>query len=259
MLKIGAEPLAAFGRAAIADFEARMLAHLKRFSPRHPRIVGDPELLGLVEIGSKRAGVHGFTSERSVRVYIELALMFGLGFDADPQHPWAGEPLRADDDEHLRADRLAAAAWAHIDDTAADDPSPAAPDPRRASARLLRFAQEPERAPSEPAAWDLRVRLLARLRREFPGKWRHIGEPALARCVEHAVATARSFGFLGERGQSVFTGLSVVLGAEYYDDPQFSWAKQALTDRALVGEPARTRKLLDGAVDCLDRFWAEEG
>jgi hypothetical protein len=260
MLKITATQQAAFERAALADFEARMLAHLKRFSPRHLRIVGDPQLNGLIVVGQKRAELYGLVSERSARIYIEMMLMFGIGFDADPQHVWASEPLRGAGDEHVRADRLHAAAWRHVDRTAGDDLDPdGRVVPGRAVAQLQQFAREPEHAPIDETALDLRVRLVAQIHRVFPRKCEDIGEPALVRAVKHALATARSFGLIGERGLALFVGLAIQLGAEFYHDPQFMWAKRALGGVGIVDERTRVEQLLRGATDCLERFWAEEG
>lgn len=259
MLKIGATQQAAFERAALADFEARMLAHLWRFSPRHRRIVGDDDLLGLIEVGQKRAALYGLVSERSARIYIEMMLMFGIGFDADLQHAWASEPLRADDDEALRADRLQAAAWGHVDRTAADDLDAAGRAvPGRATAQLQQFAREPESAPIDEAMLDLRIRMVTQVRRVFPARYEDIGEPAAVRAVKHALATARTFGLRGERALALFVGLAVMFGAEFYHDPQFMWAKRALSDPKIVDERARALRLLRGASECLDRFWAPD-
>lgn len=162
MLKIGAIQQAAFERAALADFEGRMLAHLRRFSPRHLR---------------------------SARIYIEMMVMFGIGFDADPQHVWASEPLRGGDDEHARADRLHAAAWRHVDRTAGDDlDGDGRVVPGRAVAQLQQFAREPEQAPIDETLLDLRVRLVGQAQRVFPRKCEDIGEAAVVRAVKHALA-----------------------------------------------------------------------
>ncbi|MBZ5715389.1 hypothetical protein [Nannocystis pusilla] len=257
MLKISAIQRGAFERAALADFEARMLAHLKRFSPRHLRIVGDPELRELIVVGHERAEQYGLVSERSKRIYIELMLMFGSGFDDDPQHVWAVEPLRAGDGEYVRVDRLRDAAWGHLDRTAGDDLDAAGrSQPGRAAAQVQRFAQ-PERAQSDEAGLDLRARLVALLRQVFPARCADIGEPALVRTVEQALAKARSFALTSERGQALFVGLAVMFGADFHRDPQFAWAGRALAEVGSANERARIEALLRGATGCLDRFWAE--
>lgn len=259
MLKIGAIQQAAFERAALADFEGRMLAHLRRFSPRHLRIVGDAELGGLIVVGQKRAELYGLVSERSARIYIEMMVMFGIGFDADPQHVWASEPLRGGDDEHARADRLHAAAWRHVDRTAGEDlDGDGRVVPGRAVAQLQQFAREPEQAPIDETLLDLRVRLVGQAQRVFPRKCEDIGEAAVVRAVKHALATARTFGLVGERGLALFAGLAVMLGAEFYHDPQFMWAKRALGDASIPDERTRVDRMHRGAMDCLERFWGGE-
>ncbi|MCY0986640.1 hypothetical protein OV203_05885 [Nannocystis sp. ILAH1] len=259
MLKISATQRGAFERAALADFDARMLTHLERFSPRHLRIVGDPELGALIVVGHERAELYGLVSERSKRIYIELMLMFGSGFATDPQHVWAVEPLRAGDDEYRRVDRLRDAAWRHLDRTASDDLDAAGrSQPGRAAAQLQQFAQF-ERAPSDEAGLDLRALLVALLRRVFPAKCEDIGEPALVRTVEQALATARTFALVTERGQALFVGLAVIFGADFHRDPQFTWAGRALAEVGSANERTRIEALLRGATGCLDRFWAEEG
>lgn len=259
MLKISAMQRGMFERAALADFVARMSAHLERFSPRHRRIVGDPELGELIVAGHKRAELYGLASERSARIYIELTLMFGVGFDTDPQHVWAVEPLRADDDEYRRVDRLRDAAWRHLDRTAGDDLDAAGrSQPGRAAAQLQHFAR-PERGLIDDAGLDLQARLLALLRRVFPAKCEDIGAPALTRTVEQALAKARTFALITERGQALFVGLSVIFGAGFHGDPQFTWAGRALAEIGGANERTRIEALLRGATECLDRFWAEEG
>ena len=93
MLKIRSEQISVFEIAAVRNFEDRMLAHLKDFAPNHSKILSDDELRVVIRYGMKKAEDHGFTSERSIRIYTELILMLGSSFDTDPQLPWAEELL----------------------------------------------------------------------------------------------------------------------------------------------------------------------
>src|SRR5687767_9297821 len=93
MLRIRSEQITVFAEAALRNFEDRMVAHLENFAPNHSKILSEDEMRVVIRHGIKKAEDHGFTSERSIRIYTELMLMLGSSFDTDPQLPWAAELL----------------------------------------------------------------------------------------------------------------------------------------------------------------------
>src|ERR1041384_3496830 len=122
MLNIRPDQIAVFEQAALQNFEDRMLAHLKNFAPNHSKTLREDEVRVVIRHGMKQAESHGFTSERSLRIYTELMLMLGAGFDSDPQLQWVAELLKDETitDEVTRIDRLQERAWAYVDDVLPD-------------------------------------------------------------------------------------------------------------------------------------------
>ena len=56
-------------------------------------VLGKEGLVGVIRGGIKRAAKHGFTFTGPMRLFLELCLLFGSGFDEDVQYPWARESL----------------------------------------------------------------------------------------------------------------------------------------------------------------------
>ena len=111
MWTIRQEQAEVFRQNALQKFEDEMVEHLKKFAPRHWKVMGEKDGRRVIRLGIEQAEKHGFTNRGPVRFYIELMFMFGSFFDTDPQHPWASTVLADSDSGHqdVRADRLYAA------------------------------------------------------------------------------------------------------------------------------------------------------
>jgi hypothetical protein len=93
MLRIHPEQAAAFEAAAVRDFEARMVGHLRRFFPEECRRLGaqgdEDGVRALIRHGIARAQTYGIVSEHDVTLYLNLTMALGRDFDRDALLPWA--------------------------------------------------------------------------------------------------------------------------------------------------------------------------
>src|SRR6266700_1172129 len=111
MLTIRPEQGEPFRQHPLQKFEDEMVEHLKKFAPRHWKVMGEHDGRVVIRLGIEQARKYGFTNRGAVRFYIELMFMFGSYFDTDPQYPWATAVLTSPDYvyQSVRADPLYAA------------------------------------------------------------------------------------------------------------------------------------------------------
>jgi plasmid stability protein len=258
MLRIREEQVAVFEQAALRNFEDRMVAHLRDFAPTHSRLLTEDEMRVVIRHGMKQAESHGFTSERSIRIYTELMLMLGSSFDIDPQLPWAAELLKDDErmtDEVTRLDRLQERAWAYVDEVLPDfgnagDES----GPKSFIEQIRQLMRERDEILQPTAAAEFYERTIAQLKQTLPRKCELLGEQSLRRLVNQGVELARSYNISSERGCAFFVAGRFMLGSGFYKDPQLPWITRILNDQAISDQKERVDRLLAAAIDCLKQL-----
>lgn len=256
MLTIRKKHFEAFRSEAMIDFEDRMIDHLRRFSPRHFKLLDAEQVRGVIQEGVARAAAHGLTSERSVRYYVDVMFMVGSGFDADPLLPWAAAILTEKAPEAVRIDRLEAAAWAHVERVLDDYRGlDGTTDQGRFIAELRRLRGESDVPLTTDTIPGFRERTAARLTELFARKSEHAGAGGVGALIDHGIACAATYGVVTERGASVFIAMMFVLGAGFTEDPLLPWVPVILTDEALDGPATRVDRLYAGAVACLGQWW----
>src|SRR5207302_709278 len=72
MLEIRSEQITVFEQAALEAFEDEMVEHLKKFSPEHCEVMGEPRVRSVIQLGMARAKTYGFTNRGPVRFYLEM-------------------------------------------------------------------------------------------------------------------------------------------------------------------------------------------
>lgn len=259
MLTIRKEHLERFAHAAVRNFEDRMVAHLRAFAPRHFKILTEEEIRGVIRHGMAQAQRHGFTSERNIRLYVELMLVLGSGFDVDPQWPWAAELLNADalTDEVERMDRLQDRAWQCLEQLVGDyRDAQGAVDPQRFVEQIRRLRHEREEVLTLAALPAFVERVMTRLQHTFPRKCAYLGDPGLRQLIDRSRQRAAGHGVTSERGVAFFVACTFTLGGGFDEDPQLPWGAAILNDPAIPDQRERVDKLLAAAVDCLQRWWA---
>jgi hypothetical protein len=83
-----------FSKAALKNFEDRMLVHLTELFPRPCGRLGEKNTREVILQGIAKAREHGIVSERDVCIYIDIMVEFGNDFDCDPALPWASQILK---------------------------------------------------------------------------------------------------------------------------------------------------------------------
>ena len=89
MLRIRRKQMAAFAVHMRRQFEARVVAHVRRFLRRECAALGTEGVRDGVRYGIERAEAHGLAIERDVCRYVDLTFVFGRDFDTAPEHGWA--------------------------------------------------------------------------------------------------------------------------------------------------------------------------
>lgn len=246
MFAIRSEQMEAVTRATLVGFEERALAWLAEDFPHRYRIAGPEPLRALVCSGMKRATDHGLLVERDVWVFVQLAMLLGIGFDEDPQYPWATAALGGVGEEEL-GELLHRRARAYFVRAHGGDNEHL----RRA---LLRLRDEPARSlDSIPFDADLDRRLTAWLEQVYPEKARVVGEEVCRGLGREAVNLAKRYGFEDAAAAGVIAALMFLLGSGFDQDPQYPWASQAL--RSKDPDPdATTAQLVKAAKEYLEKW-----
>lgn len=236
-------------QAALRSFATEMVEHCHQFSPRLCRVLGKDQVRVVVDRGIAAAASHGFTKRGPVRLYIEMMLLFGSGFDADPQYPWASAILADTDEPQMeRADRLYSNVTAYLDAVHGPD-----------SAYLWAALKEVSilaRRPLVFTAGSVATGLLDEMRRTFPQKYAYVGEDALHALVGRGEDTAARHGFDQPREVAVVIILMFAFGHGFDDDPLYPWISRTLTDENIVDPRARAKRLETKAVTWLDHVLA---
>jgi len=244
MLVIRPEQMELFRRIARQPFEAEMLAHGKRFSPRLSEVLGDEQLRVALRRAIDRATGYGFTNRGPVRLYIELMFLFGSGFDSDPQYRWASEILRGDQEQMQRANEL----YEHVLDYQARVSGPDKANTRRALNELLTFA----RSPAELSSPDFADGMVDVMRRIFPEKAAYVGEAHLRVLISEGSAIAGKLRFPAPRGAILIVALMFAFGHGCTDDPLYPWIARTLADERITDPAARAMRLEKKAITWLD-------
>jgi hypothetical protein len=94
MLRIRREQRLALDAAARREFEDRVIALLAaRWTSKHAAL-GEQGARGLVQRASAKAEGFGFETEQQIVRFVNLTMLLGEGFDADPRHAWMLPLLR---------------------------------------------------------------------------------------------------------------------------------------------------------------------
>lgn len=97
MFMIRSNQIKAFERSSRADFEDEMMQHCRELFPHLGEALGGSPLRVVVQQAVTAAEAHGFTNRGPARLFVDLTLLFGVGFDSDPRYPWAAELLASDE------------------------------------------------------------------------------------------------------------------------------------------------------------------
>jgi hypothetical protein len=89
MMTIQKRQFEAMGARLALRWEDSMVIHLQTFFPERALELGEPGLLGAIELGVKKASRYDINSERDVCKFLNFMFAYGFDFDTDPELPWA--------------------------------------------------------------------------------------------------------------------------------------------------------------------------
>jgi hypothetical protein len=225
MLTMRQEQVDAFRQHHLQKFEDEMVEHLQKFSPRHWRVMGEPDGRRVIRLGIERAEKYGFTNRGPVRFYIELMSMFGSYFDTDPQHPWASSVLSDPEtvDQDIRAERLYAAMNKYLEQVV---------EPERQHLReAVRPLMEARFEDVVQPGTELESEILKVLHSACPARCEYVGEAVLERLVQHGFELAQNYGFESDKGKVLMVILTFVVGHGFPNDPLNGWIVRRLSSK----------------------------
>ena len=234
-MRIQASQVRAFEFAAWQRFEREMVEHSQEFSPVLCKVTGDEQLLIAVRSAMKRAWGYGFTNRGPIRLFVELTLLCGSGFDTDPQYPFAEEALCRPEDQMDRAEALHERHNAYLDEVS----GPKAVHERTALRELALLAEKP----LPFSVLDLDARLRCELERIFPRKARYVGEAGITTVIEEAKRVAVLHGFHEIRQITLLVALLMAFGHACTSDPLYPWIAGALRDESIPSAAERADAL----------------
>lgn len=251
MLIIRETQMTALEHAAVQNFKRRALKHLKEHAPVHCRILGEEGIRNTIDYGMQRAEGYGFTTERSLLIYLDLMFLLCRDFDIEPQLPWAKKILEDTHISHesIRIDRLQQKAFAYIKRVDGPDNKYLLETLRKVRQepldRLLQVLHNTDNIFSEC--------LIALLKYLYPEKCNYLGGQGLHQLIQNGSQSARGFDITGERGLVLCVGLIFLLGTHFVNDPLFYWAGDILNDQKKL-EAEKVNQLYIAAMKCLEQW-----
>jgi hypothetical protein len=88
MLRISQEQADVFRQEAEADFNRRVLKHVRRDLADPAAGLSDEDILRRARECAPLAGKHGLVTEKQLMCFVDTSILLGQGFDRDPNQKW---------------------------------------------------------------------------------------------------------------------------------------------------------------------------
>jgi hypothetical protein len=219
-MQIRSEQMLVFEDAALRKWTEDMVEHAREFAPQHTAAAGEENVRLAVRSVIQRTQQYGFTDRGPCRLFLELVLSFGSGFDTDPLLPWAASTLQLDLDQHRRAARLHAASKEYFLFVHGENDEFAVAALRRA------LTVTEDSLVSAPESIDARIAKL--LQSTYPEKYAYCGPAIIDAFLEASGETASRHGITTGPGRAILTGVLFAFGSQADSDPLYPWIGQAL-------------------------------
>jgi hypothetical protein len=247
MLTIRKEQLEVLDKAAVGDFEAEMVQHLKALNPNHCKMLGDSGVRQVVHLGLKEAKKYGLTNRGPVRLYLECMFFFGSYFDLDPQLPWVTDILI--DCQYSSQTPRAKDLCNKTADFVSKVYGPEREFYLEAVQRMTQVSMEGQ---ADPVA-QLEDPLIQVLKELFPRKCQYLGESALRKLSQWSIQSAKPLAVYTNKAVALLTVLGFMLGHGVITDPQYPWISAKLKDSAAGTPDARVEQAYKQAQDYLQQ------
>jgi hypothetical protein len=91
ILRYPEAPLESYPQSGGVTVEEHLVEQLRVMAPAHFREAGETRVKELVRVAVERAAACGIMTAAGLSIYVPLTFLLGVGFDEDPQFPWAAE------------------------------------------------------------------------------------------------------------------------------------------------------------------------
>lgn len=227
------------------NFEEELMGHSRKFAPGLCAMAGPENTRKAVHDALQNARLHGFTLRGPLRLFFEMTLSYGAGFDTDPQLRWAAEQLanRDFDDEMLRAAELFRRSGEYWD-------AVMGPKHEHADAALTRLLEWTRSGWPDPAAGFERL-----LDWIFPEKRQAMDDEAARALLAAGEELAAGAGVRRPADRALLLLLLLLFGHSVAEDPMYPWVVRTF------GEPAEHQMaaLRAALVDYAERSKAPVG
>lgn len=226
VIKIKDSQLQALESHALEGFVHELVAHCYQHFPHIQRTVEENVLRKVLADCIEKAEQIGFTQRGPVKFYLDMLIVYGVGFETDPQYPWVRDILEKT--AHLpQMDR--ALALHQKSDEYLDLVS--GPQNRFMFEVAERLEQiELENANIYKTGFSSYMHTL--LKEFYPQKYEHTGEAAISMLIEQGEQKAQEvYGFDQARPAGLIVVLMYLLGHQVDKDPFYVWASPEKTSR----------------------------
>src|SRR5437763_1382882 len=219
------QQIKALENASVDSFIDELCSNCNEFAPGPTKVMFDDELEAAVKKGIERADEHGFDLRGPVRVFIDLMISFGSGFDTDPQYQWASEILAKKDElaQMERADALNEKMQSCFENIFGDENKHSLKALEAMLARVrqgLTFKRE-----------GFNQDMLDLLKEVHPQKYDEVGEAALKKLISEGIACGRDrYGFKAPRSMALVIVLMFAFGHKFDADPFLPWISRTLKE-----------------------------
>jgi hypothetical protein len=253
MLRITSRQFEVLQSESLSTFEASMIERCSELSPVLAAVLGRDGLLAVIRAAKDRAASHGFTNIGPVRLFIELSLLFGSGFDADVQYPWAAESLGSGDSSTQigRSQTLFERSMEAMERIHGPDGSSMVAALRRLQALML--------APPPLHTEDFQAVVLAEMARVHPQKSEFVGEAALRSLIAAGAAEASAHGLSELPNVLLVTFLMFAFGQGCPKDPLYPWIGRTLRSDKISTPALRAGQLKEKSLLWIRAVVANKG
>lgn len=236
-----------FEEALLRNFEDEMVQHIKQFTPRQFKSIGEGGIRQVIRAGIERAKTYGLTNRGPVRFYIELMFMLGSDFDTDPQYSWADEILNdlGIVDQMARAERLYDEAMNYIRKVSG-------PEYKYEKDAIQRVGQMLfENLPTSVENFEGEMAMC--LNRIYPQKFEYMGEAAINELIDRGNEVAESHTISNSVGVALFVVMMFAFGHGCFTDPKFPWLAEILKAPSINVPPNWVERLFSDMILYLNR------
>lgn len=251
MFQVRKQQLEAITRAQRHRFENSMVAHVKEFFPNHFNMFKETKVREVIGYGIERARFYGFTTERSLSLYITQMFMMGSNFDEDILLPWAKAILSDKNipNQTLRINELMAKTSDYFGKISGDDN-------KWLFRALLRLRDGLAPFLIQKPAGNIEDHIAIFLHGTYPEKYAYVVESGLLSLIRKGVNEAGTYQITSDRGVSLWVVFMFMLGTAFVSDPQFSWAREILKNDSILDPEKKVDMLYAEGMTILEGFLA---